>query len=173
MSQEEKRQMQADQVVGAPMDSILAQWRRERPDIDSSPMAVCGDVWRAGERLRQGVSANLAASGLDMAGFDVLLTLRRQGRDRALSPSALAQEMMLSTSAMTNRLDRLEKRGLIERKTDPGDRRGLQIVLTGEGFALADELVVSHVETEERMLAALTKDEREHLRILLNKISAD
>lgn len=152
------------------MDGILAQWRRERPDVDASPMAVCGEVWRAGERLRQGVIANIASADLDMAGFDVLLTLRRNGREQALSPSALAKDMLLSTSAMTNRLDRLEKRGLIARKTDPDDRRGLQIVLTDEGFALVDGLVVSHVETEERMLAALSQAERAMLRELLGKI---
>jgi DNA-binding MarR family transcriptional regulator len=152
------------------MDGILAQWRRERPDVDASPMAVCGEVWRAGERLRQGVIANIASADLDMAGFDVLLTLRRNGREQALSPSALAKDMLLSTSAMTNRLDRLEKRGLIARKTDPDDRRGLQIVLTDDGFALVDGLVVSHVETEERMLAALSQAERAMLRELLGKI---
>lgn len=152
------------------MDGILAQWRRERPDVDASPMAVCGEVWRAGERLRQGVIANIASADLDMAGFDVLLTLRRNGREQALSPSALAKDMLLSTSAMTNRLDRLEKRGLIARKTDPEDRRGLQIVLTDAGFALVDGLVVSHVETEERMLSALSQAERAMLRELLGKI---
>ena len=152
------------------MDGILAQWRRERPDVDASPMAVCGEVWRAGERLRQGVIANIASADLDMAGFDVLLTLRRNGREQALSPSALAKDMLLSTSAMTNRLDRLEKRGLIARKTDPDDRRGLQIVLTDDGFAFVDGLVVSHVETEERMLAALSQAERAMLRELLGKI---
>ncbi|CAJ0822387.1 MarR family winged helix-turn-helix transcriptional regulator [Ralstonia flaminis] len=155
---------------GGPMDGILAQWRRERPDVDASPMAVCGEVWRAGERLRQGVIANIASADLDMAGFDVLLTLRRNGREQALSPSALAKDMLLSTSAMTNRLDRLEKRGLIARRTDPDDRRGLQIVLTDAGFALVDGLVVSHVETEERMLAALSQAERAMLRELLGKI---
>lgn len=152
------------------MDSILAQWRRERPDIDPSPMAACGDVWRAGEYLRRGVVANLSDAGLDFAGFDVLLTLRRQGIGGSLSPSALAKDMMLSTSAMTNRLDRLEKKGLIERKTDPGDRRGLKIVLSEEGVALADRLVVSHVATEERLLSALTQKERDQLRALLNKL---
>ncbi|CAH0442953.1 MarR family winged helix-turn-helix transcriptional regulator [Ralstonia pseudosolanacearum] len=155
---------------GAPMDSLLAQWRRERPDLDPSPMAVCGEVWRAGERLRQGVVANIADADLDPAGFDVLLTLRRQGRGNALSPSALAKDMMLSTSAMTNRLDRLEKRGLIARQTDPDDRRGLRIVLTDAGFTLVDGLVASHLATEARMLAALSAKEREQLRRLLTKI---
>lgn len=155
---------------GGPIDNILAQWRHERPDIDPSPMAVVGEVWRAGERLRQGVVANVASADLDFAGFDVLLTLRRNGRAQALSPSTLAKDMMLSTSAMTNRLDRLEKRGLIARKTDPEDRRGLQIMLTDAGFALVDGLVASHVETEERMLAALSQAERAILRELLGKI---
>jgi len=152
------------------MDGILAQWRRERPDIDASPMAVCGELWRASERVRAGVIANVASADLDLAGFDVLLTLRRNGREQALSPSALAKDMMLSTSAMTNRLDRLEKRGLIARRTDPDDRRGLQIMLTDEGFALIDGLVESHVETEARMLAALSQAERAMLRELLGKI---
>ena len=152
------------------MEGLLAQWRRERPDIDPEVMAVCGDVRRAGERIRQGITENLAGSGLDIAGFDVLLTLRRQGRGEALSPSALAKDMMLSTAAMTNRLDRLEKGGLIARQADPNDRRGLKIVLTEEGFRLAEELVVSHVEAEERMLAALSTAERDQLRELLNRI---
>jgi len=152
------------------MDGILAQWRRERPDIDASPMAVCGELWRASERVRAGVIANVASADLDLAGFDVLLTLRRNGREQALSPSALAKDMMLSTSAMTNRLDRLEKRGLIARRTDPDDRRGLQIMLTDEGFALIDGLVESHVATEARMLAALSQAERAMLRELLGKI---
>ena len=176
MSQVDKRKKRDEgdagtgKGTGATLDTILAQWRRERPDLDPSPMAVCGAVWRASERVRQGVLANLAGTGLDFPGFDVLMTLRRQGRGSALSPSALAQEMMLSTSAMTNRLDRLEKRGLIERKSDPKDRRGLKITLTKNGFTLADELVVSHVETEERLLAALNENEREQLRTLLGKV---
>jgi len=168
--QDKKNDMRDNASNGPAMESILTQWQRERPDIDASPMAVCGEIWRAGERLRQGVLANLSDYGLDLAGFDVILTLRRQGRSQALSPSALAGEMMLSTSAMTNRLDRLEKRGLIKRAMDPRDRRGLKITLSDEGFKLADEMVVSHVETEERMLSQLTKSERDHLRALLTKV---
>jgi DNA-binding MarR family transcriptional regulator len=133
-------------------------------------MAVCGDLWRAADRVRDGVAANLAGDDLDLAGFDVLLTLRRQGPGRALSPSELAQDMMISTSAMTNRLDRLQKRGLIERQADPADRRALRIVLTPAGFALADRIVASHVATEERLVSALSAEERAQLRQLLAKI---
>lgn len=155
------------------LDAIVAQWGRERPDLDSSVMAVCGEIKRASERVRQAIVANIAGSGLDYAGFDVLMTLRRQGPGGALSPSALAKDMMLSTSAMTNRLDRLEKLGMIARQSDPGDRRGLKIVLRDEGFALADKLVVSHVETEERLLSALSEPERAQLRTLLEKVGAN
>ena len=155
----------------ATIDGLLEQWRRERPDIDPTPMAVCGEIWRAGEKLRQGVLSNLVEYDLDFAGFDVLLTLRRQGRGKALSPSALAKDMMLSTSAMTNRLDRLEKRGLIKRTTDPEDRRGLKIILSDTGFVLADKVVVSHVKTEEKMISALSDVERNQLRLLITKIT--
>lgn len=156
---------------GIDLDTLLAQWRRERPDLDPAPMAVCGAVWRAHEQLRRGVLATISPAGLDQPGFDVLLTLRRQGRGKALSPSALAKEIMLSTSAMTNRLDRLEKKGLIERRSDPGDRRGLRIVLTEAGFDLADRLVVDHVAAQETMLSALDLEERAMLRRLLGKIT--
>ncbi len=170
MSQEEKSAPATDATGGLNMETILEQWRRERPDIDPMPMAVCGDIWRAGEKLRQAVLANWATRDLDIAGSDVLLTLRRQGHGESLSPSALAKEMMLSTSAMTNRLDRLENRGLIERTMDPSDRRGLKIALTDEGYALAEEMIVSHVATEESMLSALSDKERVQIRRLLAKI---
>ncbi|CAN7395971.1 MarR family transcriptional regulator [Bosea sp. LjRoot90] len=166
---------QADEAngQGGPLDSILAQWRVARPDIDPSPMAVCGAVWRAGERIRQGLAGNLAGAELDFAGFDVLMTLRRQGEHGgSLTPSELAKDMMLSTSAMTNRLDRLEKRGLIARQADPQDRRSLRILLTPAGFALIERLVVSHVATEERLLSALGASEREQLKALLAKVAA-
>ncbi len=152
------------------VEEIVIQWKRERPDIDPTCMAVCGEVWRAGDRLRNGVLANLAQYKLDFPQFDVILTLRRQGKGETLSPSALAKDMMLSTSAMTNRLDRLEARGLIQRITDPEDRRGLKIVLTEEGFSLADEMVVTHVQTEDDMLSALSKKEQELLKEMLRKI---
>lgn len=152
------------------MDDILAQWRRERPDIDPGPMAVAGEIIRAGERVRQTIQAHWAAQGLDFPGMDVMLTLRRQGRGKSLSPTALAKEMMLSTSAMTNRLDRLEQRDLIKRTRDAKDRRAVKIEMTETGFTLVDEMLASHVETEERLLTALSDEERGQLRNLLQKV---
>jgi len=169
MSQDKKAH--SSTIDGAEMEKIIAQWQRERPDIDPIVMAVCGEVWRAGERLRQGVLVNLTKYGLDFAGFDVILTLRRQGHGQSLSPSVLAKEMMLSTSAMTNRLDRLEKGGLIKRTRDVNDRRGLKIILTDDGYKLADDMIKSHVQTEENMLQALSDQERNDLRKILIKIT--
>ncbi len=163
---------EASAFEGQDLETLLAQWRRERPDVDPAGIGICGAVWRAAERLRRGVLANLAEHDLDFAGFDVIMTLRRQGRNQALSPSALAKEMMLSTSAMTNRLDRLEKRGLIERMRDPDDRRGLKIVLSDQGFDLVDGIFVSHVRTVEKMLAPLDKKDRARLSGLLQSIAS-
>jgi len=158
------------QAAGKNTDDILTQWRDERPDIDPTSMAICGDIWRASEVLRRGVMANVARYDLDFPQFDVVMTLRRQGKGKTLSPSVLAKEMMLSTSAMTNRLDRLEKRDLIQRIVDPNDRRSLKIMLTEAGFALAEEMVVSHVQTEDKMLEKLSAEEGAQLRDLLSRI---
>lgn len=171
MSQAPKVKSRSKSVDDEKMiDDILVQWRRERPDLDPTSMAVCGDVLRTAEVIRQGILVNISTYKLDFPQFDVIMTLRRQGAGETLSPSHLAKEMMLSTSAMTNRLDRLEKRGFIERIVDPNDRRGLKIALTQEGFALADEIVESHVKTEDVMLEKLSADEALTLRELLRKI---
>lgn len=173
MRQPKKDEFFSTLGTGKEMDAILSQWRRERPDLDPSVMAVCGEVWRAAERLKQGVLENLTNYDMDFPSFDVLLTLRRQGKGESLSPSVMAKEMMLSTSAMTNRLDRLEARGLIDRLRDPHDRRGLRIALTEEGFALADRIVASHVATEERLLQNLSSKERDQLLNLAIKVATE
>jgi len=157
---------------GAALDGILAQWRRERPDLNTDCMLVCGAVWRAGRRLMDGLKENLDRYGLDFPGMDVLLTLRRNGRDAALSPSEMAADMMLSSGAMTARLDKLEKRALIERRPDPADRRGVKITLTDTGFDLVEALVPDHVAAEEAMLAKLSVSERESLMRLLEKVAS-
>lgn len=156
---------------GAPLDGIVGQWNKERPDLDVQCMAVCGSVWRAAYRLTAGLSENLNRFSIDFPGLDVLLTLRRNGRKNALSPSAMAADMMLSTGAMTARLDKLEKRGLIVRQPDPLDRRGVKIALTDAGFALSNDLVEGHVAAEESMLKSLSQKERQQLIHLLAKVA--
>lgn len=160
-------------AAGAPRNSvksIVAQWAEARPDLDCRPMAVVGQIWRTGGLLTREVTRNLKDHDLDMPGFDVLLTLRRQGGLAPLTPSELAADMMMSPPAMTNRLDRLEQRGLIERIADPTDRRSIRIRLTADGLALIDRVVETHVATEERAIAALSQDERDLLVALLARI---
>lgn len=169
MSQEGKS-VAGTPVVGIEAETLVEQWARERPDLDPTPMGICADLWRAGDRVRAKVNENMARYGLDLPASDVIFTLRRQGKDVSLSPSHLAKLMMLSSSATTNRLDRLEKKGLIERIADPNDRRALKVRLTAEGLVLAEDMVVTHVATEAASLAKLSGAEREQLLALLAKI---
>ena len=152
------------------VDGILQAWRRERPDLDSSPMGVVGRLARASRRVQLEVDAVLAAEGLSGGSFDVLAALRRAGPPYRLSPGRLLEQLMLSSGAITNRIDRLEQRGLVRRVPDPADRRGVLVELTADGRAAVDVAVERHVANEHRLLAGLTGDEREALATLLKRL---
>ena len=111
-----------------------------------------------------------AEYGLQPGEFDVLATLRRSGAPYALTPTALYEAAMLSSGGMTNRIDRLEAAGLIERQKHPTDRRGVLVALTPKGLALIDKLVLLHVENERAMLSPLSADEQRQLDALLAKL---
>jgi len=113
-----------------------------------------------------------ARYGLQHGEFDVLATLRRSGAPFSLTPTALYETTMVTSGAMTNRLDRLEKAGLIRRVPHPSDRRGLMVQLTEEGRELIDRAVEAHVENEHRILSSLDTEERERLAALLEKLIA-
>lgn len=152
------------------MDEILEQWRRERPDLDCEPMAVFGRLNRLDRVTNAEIEARLGEHGLSRGEFDVLATLRRSGEPHVLAPTALARWMMLSSAAMTNRVDRLEAAGLVERRPDPGDRRGVLVALTPEGKQTVDAAVADHVENERRLLEPLSEEERRTLNALLRKL---
>lgn len=151
------------------VDRILAQWNRERPDLDVEPMGLLGRISRLSTHLAREVEKTLAGHGLNSASFDVLATLRRSGPPYRLSPGDLVATTMVSSGTMTNRLDQLEKAGLIERSHNPDDRRGVIIALTAKGFALVDEAVSAHVENEHRLIQGLDTQERAALGGLLRK----
>ena len=111
-----------------------------------------------------------ARFGLQAGEFDVLATLRRSGSPYALTPTALYEATMVTSGAMTNRLDRLEKAGLILRAPHPNDRRGIVVRLTEKGLALIDAAVAAHVANEHEILSGLTQTERETLSHLLEKL---
>lgn len=142
------------------VDDILAQWQRERPDLDTGPMGVIGRLKRLADRLTEGHAELFRAHGLTAPSFDVLATLRRAGPPHALSPSALMDWTMVASGTMTNRLDRLEAEGLIERRPNPEDGRGSIVALSPAGLALIDRVIGAHVANQHRMMAGLAPEDR-------------
>ena len=152
----------------------IEQWTRERPDLDVSPMAVLGRLNEASSLIaRERLVPLFARFGLQAGEFDVLATLRRSGQPYALTPTSLYEATMVTSGAMTNRLDRLEKAGLILRGPHPNDRRGIVVQLTEQGLALIDEALTAHVANEHEILAGLSGTERETLAQLLEKLIAN
>jgi DNA-binding MarR family transcriptional regulator len=153
-----------------PVDQILAQWQRERPDLDVSPMGIVGRITRLAKHLERAIQEKFTEFGLTVGEFDVLATLRRSGQPYQLSPTELFNTLMVTSGTMTHRLDRLEKAELIDRRPDPSDRRGTIISLTKKGFDLIEEAVTAHVANEHRILSALETSEREELILLLRQL---
>ena len=153
-----------------PVDQILAQWLRERPDLDVSPMGIIGRMGRLSKHLERAIQVTFSEFGLTIAEFDVLAALRRSGQPYQLSPTELFQTLMVSSGTMTHRIDRLEQAKLVKRIPDPNDRRGTLIQLTDEGFDVIEKAVEAHVTNEHRVLNALEQSEREALAGLLRKL---
>lgn len=153
-----------------PIARLMEQWKVERPDLDASPMGVAGRILRLAGLLERRVEEALAPCDLSLWQFDVLVTLRRTGAPYRLSPTQLMREVMLSSGAMTNRIDRLEGRGLVQRLPDPSDRRSVQIELTAEGKRLADEAVEARFEEAREVAELLKPRERESLEQGLSRL---
>ena len=153
------------------VDRILAQWRVERPDLDASPMAVIGRLSRAAARVDARLAATFAAHGIDAATFDVLATLARQGPPYRITPAQLASVSMITTSAVAQRLNRLDALGLVTREPNPQDGRGKLVQLTPAGRELLDRVLPEHLATEESLLAPLSADERNTLAQLLARLA--
>jgi DNA-binding MarR family transcriptional regulator len=152
------------------IDRIVEEWNRERPDLDASPTQTLQRITRLS--LLQGVSFArvLAPHGISFGEYLVLAALRRAGPPHRMNPTRLFNSVILSSGAMTNRLDRLEAMGFVERQLDPTDRRGRLVALTDRGRALVDTAVGDHLENEQRLLEALDAGEREQLAGLLRKL---
>ena len=158
--------MEADFV-----SKILDQWKRERPDLDTSTMAIIGRISRLARFFEAQIEGNLAKSGLHGGRFDVLAALRRSGAPFSLSPTQLREQMMLSSGATTHRIDLLEKERLVERLNDPEDRRGVIVRLTESGKRLVDEVLDSHIMIEAELLKSLAQRQRYDLGVLLEGLS--
>ncbi len=145
------------------VDQIVAQWHRERPDLDTAPLATLGRLFRVAELAEPLLSAPLRELGLRPGWLDLLAALRRAGAPYQLNPTELMRATMLSSGGMTKRLDRLADAGLVERRPDPADRRGTLVRLTARGKAAIDRAIDLHVRNEARLLDVLTTAERRAL----------
>ncbi|GGM58289.1 MarR family transcriptional regulator [Longimycelium tulufanense] len=152
------------------ISAVLEEWRRERPDLDPSPMAVIDRLGRLAVLVDRGLAEHFA--GYDLSGweFEVLASLRRSGEPFRLPVGRLQNTMMISSGTMTHRLDRLEQRGLVEREPDPHDRRGVLVRLTETGRDLVDAVLGTHVEREKQLLAGLDESDQRHLADLLQRL---
>ncbi|MEU6622948.1 MarR family transcriptional regulator [Streptomyces litmocidini] len=150
---------------------IVDQWGRERPDLDATPMLVIGRLFRLTQTLDQRLRPPFAEAGLGSGDFDLLAALRRVGAPHALSAGELSRTVLVTTGAITKRVDRLEARGLVSRTVDETDSRGRLITLTPEGVALTDELIAVHLDNQRRLLAGLGKDEQADLAGLLERLA--
>jgi len=152
------------------LDETMAGWRRERPDLDLDAMGAALQMTQIMTLAMRAIDAMFDAHGVTSGEFDVLAALRRSGDGRALSPTTLARVAMLSPAGMTNRLDRLERAGLITRHPDPDDRRASLIRLTDEGRAIADAAVEDVVAMENELFTALSASDRRQLARILDRL---
>ncbi|WP_348788307.1 MarR family transcriptional regulator [Leifsonia sp. NPDC080035] len=153
------------------VDRIVGAWLRERPDLDFSPLQVLSRVDRLSRHLDRARRSAFDRSDLDSWEFDVLSALRRAGSPYQLSPKALLQQTLVSSGTMTNRIDRLVARGLVERRTDPNDGRGILVQMTAQGLARVDAAITRLVDAEADLLGGLSAVEQERLAGLLRKLS--
>ncbi len=145
------------------IDAVIDQWRRECPDADTWPVSVLGRIVRLSRVLEREYKKFFAAHGLEPWEFDVLTTLRRSGEPYELTASALLKASMVTSGAITNRIDRMEVKGLVERVRDLDDRRSVRVRLTKHGREVIDSLFRIHLANAARMLRPLDSGELERL----------
>lgn len=147
--------------------SAQASWRRERPELDTSPMGVIGRIHRIGDLLRAELIALYQRYGLGEGEFDVLATLRRSGAPYELTPGDIARHTIVTSGAVSKRVDRLQAAGLVTRRGAEHDRRIRVVALTSTGRQLIDEAFTAHLDNEHRLLETLSHDDRATLDTIL------
>jgi DNA-binding MarR family transcriptional regulator len=167
--------MRKDMNSSAPdaVDRIVEQWKRERPDLDVSSMAIIARISLAERLIDDQMRKACSDFGLERWGFDVLVTLRRVGTPYQLSPTQLYSSLLRTSGAITNRIDRLEEAGFVKRLQDPNDRRGTLVSLTAKGLKTIEAAVDAHVAMEEEMVASLSITDRKTLATLLKRLLGD
>ena len=146
---------------------IIAQWGEQRPDLDVSPMGLIGRLHRLAARLNEELRPVFAEAGLGDGDFDVLAALRRSGPEHALTPGELGATTMVTSGAITKRIDRLERADLVTRTVSDTDARSRRVALTAKGLRLVDDLLERHVANEHRLVSGFSAEERQQLADLL------
>ncbi len=152
------------------VDRLVAAWRRERPDLDVRPLEVLSRVTRLARHLDRARRAAFSEHELETWEFDVLSALRRSGDPYQLSPGQLLNQTLVTSGTMTNRIDRLADKGLVQRSPDPTDRRGVLVSLTERGLAEVDAALSDLLSHEQKLLAGLTERQRDILATLLRDL---
>jgi DNA-binding MarR family transcriptional regulator len=158
-------------VVEDEVDRLIECWQRERPDLDVAPMQVLSRVTRLARHLDRARRQAFAGQDLEAWEFDVLSALRRSGQPYQLSPGRLLHETLVTSGTMTNRVDRLAARGLVERLPDPADRRGVQVRLTAKGLRTVDAALESLLAGERDLLRGLKPADSRRLADLLRTLT--
>ena len=152
------------------VDDLVTAWRRERPDLDVSPLEVLSRVTRLARHLDRARGQAFSRHGLEGWEFDVLAALRRSGEPYRVSPGRLLQQTLVTSGTMTNRIDRLAARGLVERHPSLDDRRSVMVQLTDAGAAKVDAALIDLLDHERAILAELSELDAESLAGLLRQV---
>ena len=155
---------------GDPVDRLVEEWRRERPDLDVTPSAVVIRIAMLAHAFGIELKRFFAASGLTPADFEVLAVLRRRRAPHALAQHEIMHASRRSSGTMSFRIDRLESEGFVRRLADPSDARGTIVRLTPKGKRLVDRIAPAHLANESRLLGALSAREQRELADLLRKL---
>ncbi|KZX70737.1 transcriptional regulator [Vibrio sp. HI00D65] len=149
------------------IDRVVEQWAKEKPELETEPMAMMGRIMRIAKYMETQVADLHKTYDMKLGEFDVLATLRRSGKPYRLTPSELIGSMMLTSGAMTNRLDKLEAKGLISREHSKEDRRSVSVKLTKDGLVLIDEMMTEHVEMQKKLVKSLSASQKKNINQLL------
>ncbi|GAL18968.1 MarR family winged helix-turn-helix transcriptional regulator [Vibrio maritimus] len=149
------------------IDRVVEQWAKQKPELDTDPMAMMGRLMRIAKYMETKVADLHKKYDLKLGEFDVLATLRRSGKPYRLTPSELIDTMMLTSGAMTNRLDKLETKGLILREHSKEDRRSVTVQLTKDGLILIDKLIEEHADVQKSLVKSMTSAQKKQANQLL------
>lgn len=145
------------------IDLVINQWAQEKPHLDTEPMALIGRLLRLSKHLEIATAECHKSFGLTLGEFDVLATLRRAANNKSLTPSELLDALLLTSGAMTNRLDKLQSKGFINRSHTEHDKRSVRVCLTAVGRKLIDEVIEEHVKLQHVLVSTLNKQEKSAL----------